>query len=435
MKAFNTLLAGQLLSALGTNQSAFALGLWLFQTTNSATTFSIYMFCAFLPGVLLSPFAGVIIDRLDRRNAMLLSDIGAAIATAAIALALFSSSMEIWHLYAIASVKSIFTQMQRSAYTASVSVLVEKEKLGKASGLVQMSIGISQMIAPALGGVLFVAIGIEGIILFDFLTFIIAIGATLLVRFPATPQSQQGAQAKGTVLSEAAFGFKYLKQRPGLLRLLWYIAGINFFIGAVYALATPAILLSFENDTVILGVLMSVAGLGMMSGSVLMSIWGGPPKQVYGVVGFSALTGLGILLVGIEPTHPALLGVFVFMIMFGAPFIMGCSQVIWQKKVALDIQGKVFGVRQMVASLSIPLAYMVTGPLADNVFEPLMAQQHQLIPLLPEITGTGPGAGIRLMFFLMGMIMFLMVIWAARSRHLKHVEERLPDADTLVQQA
>lgn len=432
MNKFYTIWAGQVLSTLGSNLTGFAVGLWLYQQTGSATLFSLYLFVLILPSVLLSPFLGVLVDRLDRKKTMLLADIGSGVMTATLALVMYFDVLQIWHLFVLSALSSAFSAMQRPAYSAAISLLVPKDKLGKAAGLVQLSLGTAQVAAPLLGGILILSIGLEGIIALDFASFLFAMVTLALVKFPPTPKSTEGIEAKGRFLQEVGFGFHYLKRRPGLLRLLFFMAGINFAVGIVYALATPAVMLSFDNDTVVLGSLLSMAGVGMLSGSVLISLWGGPRYKVSGILIFSLLTGVGILLVGLEPRSPVLLSGFIFLVLFGSPVVAGCSQAIWLRKVSFDVQGKVFGVRQMVASSSAPIAYLLAGPLADKVFEPLMTQPQGVADVLSTLTGAGPGAGMRLMFIFAGCGLCLMVLWAWRNRHIRCVEADLPDADQLV---
>lgn len=432
MKTFYTVWAGQLASNFGSQLTAFAIGLWLYQKSGSTTLYSLYLACTFLPSVLLSPFLGALADRFDRRKLMIVADVGAGSLTLVLAMCLHLDMLEYWLLFTLVPLKAVFAAALMPTYAASTSLLVPKEKLGKAAGLVQLSFGVAQILAPALGAVLILTIGLEGIILIDAVSFILAVATLLLVRFPQVPKSSQGQSNKVSIFKDVAFGFSYLKARRGLLGLLFFLAGFNFFVGIVYALATPAILLSFNNDTVLLGTLLSVAGVGMLCGSVLMSAWGGPKQLIKGVLSFSLLTAVAIFCAGLEPSEPVVLGFFVFLVLFGSPLVAGCNQAIWQRKVAFDLQGKVFGVRQMVATSSVPLAYLVAGPLADKVFEPFMASNHSLVSMVENITGAGPGAGIRLIFLMMGLGMLLMVLWAYRSKHMRFVQERLPDADQMV---
>jgi MFS family permease len=432
MRTFYTIWCGQVLSTLGSNLTAFAVGLWLYQKTGSATMYSLYMFCAILPGVCVSPFLGALVDRLDRRTAMIIADAGAGFFIVMLAMVISADAMQAWHLFVLSAMNAVFSALQWPAYSASTSLMVPKEKLAQASGLVQLSQGLAQILAPIMGGVLIVAIGLKGILLFDFITYAFAIGTLLLVRFPAVPASQEGVAARGSLIQEAGFGFRYLKKRPGLLRLLFFFAGVNFFLGIIYALATPAIMLGFNNDTVILGVLLSVGGVGMLLGSVGISIWGGPRRLIYGILGFSLLMGIGIFCIGLKPVSPVLIGFFIFLILFASPLIAGCNQAIWQKKVPYDIQGKVFGVRQAIATSSIPLAYLVAGPLADRLFGPFMNSNGSATNLIARITGSGPGAGIRLMFIIVGILMFLMVFLAFKSKPMLNVEAILPDADLMM---
>lgn len=145
----------------------------------------------------------------------------------------------------------------------------------------------------------------------------------------------------------------------------------NFLKGFVLVLG-PLLILSFTTIGM-LATLLCCCGGGTLAGSLVMSAWGGPKRRVYSVLGFYLLIGVCVMLIGIRPWIP-LIGVAMFFLSFSLPLIIGSSQVIWQSKVAPEVQGRVFATRRMIAWSTLPLAYLLAGPLADRVFEPLLAQ-------------------------------------------------------------
>jgi hypothetical protein len=117
-----------------------------------------------------------------------------------------------------------------------------------------------------------------------------------------------------------------------------------------------------------------------------------------------------------------------FLVLFTMPITNACSQAIWQRKVAPDVQGRVFAVRRMIAWSTMPLAYLAAGPLADRVFGPLMVEGGALADSVGRVIGVGPGRGIGLLFVVMGALYSLASIGGALYPRLRRVELELPDA-------
>jgi MFS family permease len=134
LKSFLTIWAGQFVSLIGSGLTGFGIGVWVFQQTRSATLFAIFSFCAMAPGILVTPFAGVLADRWGRRRTMILSDSGAAFFTLAIALLLVADRLQFWHLYIAAVGIASFSALQWPAYSAATTLLVPREQLPRADG-------------------------------------------------------------------------------------------------------------------------------------------------------------------------------------------------------------------------------------------------------------------------------------------------------------
>lgn len=415
---------GQVVSALGSNLTGFALGVWIYQQTGSVTRFALIALVTTLPGTLLSPLAGALVDRWDRRCAMILSDAGAGSMTLVLAALLWSDRLELWHIYLLLAASSVFATLQWPAFTAATTLLVPREHLGRASGLTQLGNGIAEILAPALAGALVVSIGLDGVVLIDAATFLVAVSTLLAIRVPRAPVSAEGAAVRGSLWRETLAGWSYIRQRTGLLVLLALLATTNFSMGILQVLVTPMVL-SFTSPAV-LGRVLTVAGLGMLAGSLVMSVWGGPRRRVAGILFFLLLQGLSLMAGGLRPSATLIAAVGI-VFLFSTPMILGCSQALWQSKVPPDLQGRVFAVRRMVAWSTLPLAYLVAGPLADRVFEPLLAPGGPLAGSVGRWIGVGEGRGIALLFIFLGVFVVLTVAVAARHPRLRRIESELPD--------
>ncbi len=422
--AFSIIWFGQLISLIGTTLTDFALGVWVYQETGSVTRFALVTVTTILPGVLISPVAGALIDRWDRKLAMIFSDTGAAICTLAIFILLFTNRIEIWHIYVLTALSSLFNAFQWPAYIASVTLLVPKKHLGRASGMAQFSEAIAQIAAPVSGGFLLIAIQIWGVILIDFSTFLFALLTLFFVRIPRPEPSKKESEEESSLMREIVYSWHYLTKRRGLLGLLTFYLVIEFTLGIVVTLVTPLIL-SFASSAV-LGTILSFAGIGMLLGSVLMAIWGGPQRQVFGVLGFTLVQGVILLAGGLQP-NAYLIGAAAFLFLFVNPIVVGCDQVIWQRKVAPNVQGRVLAIHHMASWVSLPFAALAAGPLADYIFEPLLAADGALAGSIGQIIGVGPGRGIGLLFIIMGILTILATIAGYSYPRLRLLEQELPD--------
>lgn len=425
MRTFSVIWLGQLVSTLGSGLTGFALGVWIYQQTHSTILFSLNLLAFAVPNLLVSPFAGALVDRWDRRWVMVMSDTGAGLCTLAVAFLFTSGSLQVWQVIALTALSAAFSTFQWPAYSAATSLLVPKEQLGRAGGMVQIGEAISHLISPALAGALFVTIGLQGVVLVDFATYFFAILTLLLVRIPRPKASAEGQAGKGSLWKEAGFGWTYIVSRAGLFGLLMYFAATNFLSGLIEPLLAPLILDMTSAD--MLGYLASIVGLGMLAGTLVMSAWGGPKRRIRGLLGFSLVAGVFLTVLGLRPSLP-LMAVAGFGMMFAMPIINASSQAIWQSKVALDVQGRVFSVRRMIAWSTLPLAYIVAGPLADKVFKPLLVEGGALTGSLGQILGVGPGRGVGLMFVVIGLLSILVTFLAYMNPHLRNVEDELPDA-------
>ncbi len=185
---FLTVWVGQFVSTLGSSLTAFAAAWWVFERTGSATQFSLTVLFEVLPFVVLSPFAGVIVDRYSRRQVIILSDTVAALSSGLLLLLLLAGRLEVWHVYLATLFNSVANVFQGPAYGASISLLVPKERLGRANGLVQLSRASGRLVAPVAAGFLLAVLGLEGVIAVDLVTFAVALATLLLVRFPKLPR-------------------------------------------------------------------------------------------------------------------------------------------------------------------------------------------------------------------------------------------------------
>jgi hypothetical protein len=288
----------------------------------------------------------------------------------------------------------------------------------------------SGIFAPIIAGAVIGVIGISGIMTFDIITFIFAISMLLLVYIPEPETTVEGAGSRGSFLRESFFGFKYIFERPSLLGLQMIFFAINFIAMFSFILLTPMILARTNNNELLLGAVMSIGSIGGVIGGLVMSTWGGPKRKINGVLIGMMLIGLSQGVIGLGQ---ALLiwAAGNFLVAFILPILNGSNQAIWQAKVAPDVQGRVFATRRLIAQITAPIAMIMAGPLADKLFGPAMLSSGALAPIFGNLLGTGPGAGMSLMFMFSGIGGFLIGLSGYAIPAVRDVEVILPDFDAL----
>ena len=424
MRIFLTVWFGQVISLLGSKLTEFALGVWVYQKTGSITQFALTILLIYLPNVLISPIAGALIDRWNRRWAMVLSDSVTGISTLVVMGLVFRNHLEIGHVYLAIVISSCFNAFQLPAYAAATTQLVPKQYLSRANGMVQISKATAKLISPILAGFLIKTVQLEGILLIDVATFLIALVTLLSIRFPPVRTKTKPVKVK-QLLRETISSWNYITKRLGLVRLLAFIAVTYFTAGSLEVLFWPFVL-NFASSTE-LGMVLSIGGCGMLFGSLLMSTWKGPKRRVDAIIGFVALQGVLIVLGGWRSSL-ILAGIGIFGYLFAQPIIVSCNQTIWQSKIPIRLQGRVFALQVMLERSLAIVAYLVIGPLTDHLLEPLMAVDGLLAPSVGQFLGVGPGRGIGLLLCLLGLVNLFTAAVAATDPRLRHVEAEVPDA-------
>lgn len=416
--------AGQFVSLLGSSLTLFSVGLWTYQQTESTTALSILLMLGLLPGVLVAPLAGGLADRLNRLLIMLVSDLVAALFMLVIMFQVMADSLSLWSIYLTVSLLSISAAFQLPAYAAIIPQLVPKSWLGRANGMAEVAAGVSRLLGPILASVLLGLIGLQGILLIDLGTFVFAVGTLLFVQISDVKPSVK-AQMSFTLWQDIRAGIAYLVSIPGLWGLLILFAMRGLFAGMISVLITPLVL-SFASE-VTLGTVLSIGGSGMLIGSIVMSVWGGPRKLVDWIIVLQVISGVAIVVAGIRPCSYLIAG-SIFVAMFTIPITRSCHQIIWQRKIPSHLHGRLFALRQMIMTAVVAVAYLVAGPLADWFFEPLLNTGTVYAQRLEPIIGAGPGRGIGFMFVVIGILAQTVSILAYAYSPIRHIEREVPDA-------
>ena len=432
MFAFSIVWVGQAVSLLGTSMTAFALTIWAYELTGTATALALAGFFHVTPLLIFSPIAGAIVDRSNRKLMMMISDLGSGIAAIGILVLFMTGQLELWHLFVANAITGIFQTFQWPAYSAAITMIVPKKHYARAHAMNELAGNTSGIFAPLLAGALLPFIGLGGILTIDIITFLVAVGALLIVKIPQPEATEEGAESRGSIWKESAYGFRYIFKRPSLLGLQTVFMIGNFFATMAYTLFAPMVLARTDSNSLIYGSVQTAGAIGGVVGGLLMSAWGGTKKKVQGVLSGWFIAGFGTTVIGLGQALPVwAVGNFI-----GAatiPLINSSNQAIWQAKVAPDLQGRVFAIRRMIAWFVTPIATLLVGPLADLVFEPAMSEPSFLSASFGQLVGYGAGAGMALIMVFCGLAMAGVGVGGYGVRVVRDAESILPDHQVTVE--
>lgn len=357
------LLLGQTLSLFGSSLARFGAGVWVYQATGSVSAFSTIAILAMLPGIIASPWAGALVDRWPKRWVIIGSDIAAAVGTGAIFAAVLADGPVLWVIYLATALTSIADAFQWPALGAAVPRLVPAESLSRFNGLLETARSLSQVAAPALAGLLLGLVGLQGLVAVELVTCALS---SLILMFWAFPEERAArvavaARAATNLRQEIGEGIAFIRNHFGLRYLLGLFVLINFFASIGTVLQQPFSLSTLSATKA--GVVEGAFGVGMVLGGMVLGAWGGPRRKASAVAWFAILEGLLFCLNGFQTTFVGLVAVAVGK-GFVLPFINGCSQTVWQTNTPLQLQGRVFSVRRMLAWITNPFAFALAAPIA-----------------------------------------------------------------------
>jgi MFS transporter, DHA3 family, macrolide efflux protein len=411
-RRFALLWAPQTLALTGRGLTTFALGVWVYQRTQSATLFALLQVVAILPSIVAAPLLGWTVDRLGARRALLVADAAAVLVVIALETAFATDAASPALMYVILAIGGAVTCLAWPAYTALVTLLAPPAQLARAAALMQLGFAGQQVVAPAAAGFLFGVVGVGGIIAVDLCLSLVAFASLLLLPIE-TPAIRDGHWWQ-----DIRDAWRLIGQR-GLFRLAGYILVTYLPGGFVIALSTPLVLSIAGTEA--LGLVLTAMGTGMIAGTLVASALANERGGIRRMLRYDALLVVAMLSAGLA-TSPARVAVIGFVFLFGLAGIMAEEQAVWQVRVPAAAQGRVFAIRRAITWASLPISYAIAGPLADSVFTPAMSAGGALVASVGPVFGTGPGRGIALLLMCAGAAKAAIVVAGAADLKLKQLD-------------
>lgn len=413
---FIMLCSGSFIAAVGSGITSFGLGVYVFQQTGLASSSTLITLFAFLPGLLLTPFAGVLADKYDRRLLMILGDGLSAVGLLYILICMGSGEVQLWQIGIGVTISSIFSALIEPSFKATVTDLLTADEYSKASGFVQLSSSAKFLISPLIAGFLLQTSDIKLLLIIDICTIFITVAVTSIVRKGLIAKK---AAAGGSFLIGFQTGMSALTKKKGVFALVLSGIGISFFLGCIESLYAPMIL-GF-SDSSMLGIGTTVSASGMLAGSLILGII--PIKK-----GFAKMLSLALFLAGIFMAgfgfreNIVLICIFGFLFFAMLPFANMSLDYLIRTNIANDVQGRVWGLIGIISQLGYVIAYSVLGPLADFVFIPMLLPNGLLADSVGKVIGTGNGRGVGLLIILAGILLCATAIWLYHIKSVRGLE-------------
>ena len=398
LKTFLTLWATQSLSQLGSAMTGFALTLWLYQKTGSALQTALLSICSYAPYVVLSIFAGALSDRWDKKKTMLACDTFAACCTLGILFLLKTDLLRPAHLYMLNAVTGLMNTVQQPASEVAMTLITPKKHYQKTSGLTYFSNSLVTILNPILATAVFAFAGMDGVILCDLATFVLAF--VVLALFIKIPQQRTAETKRKSILRESRAGLAYLRENGMVLNLILFLAGVNLVASAFDAVLPAMILPRKTGSEAVLGMVTSCAGIASLIGSVMVTLLPKPKNRIR-VIYLAMLFSLGTENFVIAFTESPVVWCMAQFLGWVVVPIMGASlNVVLRSTIPVEIQGRVYACRNTLQFFTIPIGFFLGGFLVDEVCEPIMARN---IPWLTGLFGSGKGSGAAMVMFLLGI--------------------------------
>ena len=359
---------GQAFSLIGSKVAQFALVWWLTKLTGSATVLATASLVAIVPEILLGPLAGAYVDRWNRRIIMIAADGVIALASLWLAVLFWTDAIQIWHVYVVMLVRAVGGGFHWPAMQASTSLMVPKRHLARVAGLNQTMNGALNIIGPPLGALLLEVLPLQGVLLVDAGTALLAIAPLIFVHIPQPGREAMVAAgaAKPSIWSDMRDGLRYITNWPGLMALIGSAMIVKIALTPAFSLLPLLVSEHFQGGAGQLSLLESVIGIGILVGGLILSLWGGFKRKIYTTMMGITILGLGCIGLGLAPGHlfwMALGSALVIGLMI--PLVDGPIMAILQGTVAPEMQGRVFTIMGSLLLLTSPLGLAVAGPVSD----------------------------------------------------------------------
>lgn len=375
-------LASQGLSLFGSMLVQYAMIWYITLTTQSGVVLTIATVASFLPQIVLSVFAGVWADRYPRKLLIIGADLLTAASTLVLAIIFMAGYRELWLIYLVSAIRSVGAGIQGPAVGALLPQIVPAERLVRVNSLNGTLQPIIMILAPVASGALLSFARLEYIFFVDVITAILAVSLVLALKVP--PHAKAAGAQVTSYLEDLKAGLVYIGT-SSTLKTLFVFFGLSTFLLTPVIFLTPLLVArSFGEEVWRLTANEVTFFLGSILGGVAMTAWGGF-KNHFRTIGLASILWAGLFMgLGLSRVFEVYL-VLMFLSGIPMPMMNVATTTLLQEVVKTDLQGRVFGVVQMLNSIIMPLGMLVFGPIADRITIEVLLVLSSAVLLLPAL--------------------------------------------------
>lgn len=366
LKRFVPVWLGQAFSLAGSRIVQFALVWWLTELTGSATVLATATMVAMIPEIILAPLAGAYVDRWNRKRVMIVADTFIALASLWLAFQFWNGSMQVWYVYVVMLVRSLGGMFHSPAMQASTTLMVPKKHLSRVAGANQTLNGTLSIVAPVLGALLMSLLDLHWVMMVDVGTAALAVTMLLVVAIPQPEKAEGDTNEKASIWSDMKEGFYYLRDWKGMMAIIGLAMVFKVALTPAFSLIPLLVQDHFQGGAGEYSAVEAAAGVGILVGGLLISVWGGFKKKVTSItVGLFGI-GAAVFLLGMLPggAITTAIGV-VFVIGLMIPIVDGPLMALFQTTIAPEMQGRVFALAGSLFMLTSPIGLAIAGPVSD----------------------------------------------------------------------
>ena len=367
IRGFMLIYSGQIFSLFGSALVRFALIWWLTQLTGSAQVLATASLMAFLPDLVIGPFAGVLVDRLDRKKIMIAADGFTALATGIMAVLYLRGSLEVTYVYGLLLTRSLGTAFHFPALESSIALMVPKNQLQRVSGLKQSVNGLINIVGPPVSAFLIVFLPLEWILAIDIVTALIAILPLIVTNIPRLENTEKRITVS-SVLSDFKAGFDFLLGWKSLLLFALMIMLVHIVVIPAMSLMSLLVTDVFGGGATEFALIESVFGVGVLIGGLTLTAWGGFRKKTKTIISSLILCGVGFLIVWVSSGTQFYIGVLgTFIFAFSVSIVAASIGALQQTVIPAEIQGRAFTLIRSATNAMPALGLALAGPITESI--------------------------------------------------------------------
>lgn len=430
VRTYIRLWLSQWFACAATSFTIFVLGVNIWVDFDPIWLIALAYAILFVPFPILSPIAGVLVDRWGHRRSLLISNIGTLANLSILVLVMLTGTGGPLYAVTAVGISTLLRTLQLAAIESVVPLLVPKRHYGRANGPRMLMTGTFVLAGPLFAWLLFSVVAPVVLVIVECALVALAIFIVFTARIPVV-QRPDGDASRLSVRLEVIRAWSYLRSRHGLLTMVGFLAVVSGSLGILEVAAAGTVLGFAPEDGAL--VVLAACWLGMVVASIAMVVWGGPRRLVPGMLGAGLAFAVALGAAGFRP-NLILMSVGGFIAMGALATIISVIQTALQTKVEPHLLGCVIGLKNTVVTASHivgDIGAIVVGVyfFSNNFRVSGMPQPEGFVssPVLATFIGDGPGRGWALMILVVGVLIALMVLLAFRSTRLRRLQDDLPD--------